>query len=255
MEIDIEQRKAKILEMLNNEGNVKVSELSKLFNISEVTIRIDLQDLESKGLLQRVHGGAVGSYKTYYDMSLKQRSSTNESEKKAIAAKAASMINDNDTVMINSGTTTLFTIRAMSALKNINIVTNSIDIALEASTYKEFNIIMLGGSINSKYQYTYGADAINQLSLYHANKLILSVDGVSGINGYSTYYSDEAEISRRMIAQSDTTIVVADYTKIGRTAFTQISPLNVADHLVTNNKSFLEDISTFSDLGIDLVLV
>ncbi|MBE7063910.1 MAG: DeoR/GlpR transcriptional regulator, partial [Ruminococcaceae bacterium] len=85
MEYNAEQRKEKILELLNESGKVRVSDLSRMFHISEVTIRIDLADLESHGLLSRVHGGAVSSYKNYYNMNFIQRSGTNESEKRAIA--------------------------------------------------------------------------------------------------------------------------------------------------------------------------
>jgi len=94
VEIHIDERKQKILELLTREGRVKVSELSRLFNISEVTVRMDLADLEKKGLLSRVHGGAVSSYRPYYNMSMSQRSSANEAEKKAIAAYSQGTVHD-----------------------------------------------------------------------------------------------------------------------------------------------------------------
>jgi len=255
MEIDIEERKKKILEKLHKEGKVKVTELSQLFNVSEVTIRIDLSDLEEKGLLSRVHGGAVSSYRTYYNMNLNQRSSTNETEKKAIAEYIAGMVGDNETIMMNSGTTTLFTLRALMMRKNLNIVTNSIAIALEAAGCSNFNVILLGGLVNTKYQFTFGEDTLNQLSAYHADKLIMSVDGVTFETGLSTYYNLEAQICRQMLKQANTSIVAADYTKIGRTAFTQIAAVNAVDHIITNKNAPKSEIDNLMSENVSIMLV
>ncbi len=230
-----DDRRKKILELLNRDGSVKVSHLSKLFDISEVTIRTDLADMEYKGLLTRVHGGAVSSYKPYYSMSLNQRMSTNQEQKEVIAAKIAEMIEDNDTIMLNSGTTTLLVFRALPQNLNLSIVTNSISIALEGTSNPNFNIILLGGLINSKYQFTFGDDAIRQLKSYHADKLILSVDGIDTEHGFSTYYDKEAEIDRIMLQQSSVNIVAADHSKFDRCAFTKISDLAVADYIVTDS--------------------
>ena len=229
-----DERRKKILELLNKNGSVRVNELSQTFDISEVTIRTDLADMENKGLLTRVHGGAVSSYKPYYNMSLTQRMSTNQEQKEIIAKKIAGMIEDNDTIMLNSGTTTLLVFRALPTNLNLSIVTNSISIALEGATNSNFNIILLGGLINTKYQFTFGDDAIRQLKSYHADKLILSVDGIDSEHGLSTYYDKEAEIDRIMLEQSSINIVAADNSKFNRRAFTKISELSVADYIVTD---------------------
>jgi len=255
MDINVDERKEKILEMLHNEGKVKVNELSQLFNVSEVTIRIDLSDLEEKGLLSRVHGGAVSSYRTYYNMNLNQRSSTNEAEKKAIVEYIASMVSDNETIMMNSGTTTLFALRALMMRKNLNIVTNSIAIALEAAGCSNFNVILLGGAVNTKYQFTFGDDALSQLSTYHADKLILSVDGVSCEDGFTTYYQQEAEICRQMLKLANTSIVAADFTKIGRTTFTKIASVSSVDHIITNDKAPKSEIENLKSEDINIILV
>ena len=236
MDIRIDERKEKILAMLSREGKVKVSELSRLFNISEVTVRMDLADLEQKGLLSRVHGGAVSSYRPYYNMSMSQRSSANETEKKAIAAYIQGVVHDSDTIMMNAGSTTLFVLRMLAQHKDIKIVTNSIAIALEASNNRNFHVVLLGGSVNTKYQFTYGPDALRQLSTYHADKLIISVDGVDAQMGFSTYYQQEAEICRTMMQRADVRMVAADYTKMGRVAFAQIASVDSVDEIITNKK-------------------
>ena len=248
----LNERKQKILE---KNGAVKVSELSRLFDISEVTVRNYLADMENKGLLSRVHGGAISSYKPYYSMNLNQRLETNQAEKNKIAEIVAQMVEPNDTIMLNSGTTTLLTFRCLPAKYNLNIVTNSISIALEAADNPNFNVILVGGAVNTKYQFTYGTDAVQQLKNYHADKLILSVDGINAEKGFTTYYDKEAEIDRTMIAQSDLCIVAADFTKFGRTAFANVSSSSVADYIVTNQSINKDIYDELSKIGLNIRLV
>lgn len=254
--MDVFERKQKILEILNRDGRVKVNELSALFEISEVTIRMDLADLEAKGLLSRVHGGAVSSYKSYYNMNMQQRLSANQDQKQAIANHIVGMIEEYDTIMINSGTTTLTVFRMFPLNMNLSIVTNSVAIALEAGSNPNFNVVLLGGSVNSKHQFIYGDDAIAQLEKYHADKLILSVDGITPDNGLTTFYNQEVELARIMLSHSATRIVAADSTKLGRTAFARISDIGEADYIITNaDASAQEEITELRQLVPNLITV
>ena len=248
------KRKQKILELLKTNGSVKVTELSDMLNISEVTVRNYLSDLEKKGLLSRIHGGAISSYKPYYSMNMAQRLETNNTEKVDIANKVASMIEPNDTIMLNSGTTTLLTFRKFPYEYNLNIVTNSIAIALEASSNPNYNVILVGGTLNTKYQFSFGADAAAQLRNYHADKFILSVDGIDTENGFTTYYDKESEIDRVMIEQSDKCIVVADFSKFNRSAFVKISDLSSAECIVTNASIDKETLKTLSEAGAKIYI-
>jgi len=252
--MDVDTRKQKILDMLNQNGKVKVSEISEAFNISEVTVRNDFADLESKGLLSRIHGGAISSYKPYYSMNLNQRLQANQEQKSSIAEKVAGMIDENDTIMLNAGTTTLLVLRMIPMRMNLSIVTNSIAIALEAAANPNFNVILLSGSVNSKYQFTYGDDANSQLERYHADKLILSVDGINTDGVISTYYNTEAELDRRMLSRANTNIIAADHTKIGRTAFTEIASLTGDDLIVTNRGVSPDDLELLSSHVSEIVL-
>jgi len=251
----IDERKAKIIELIQENGIVKVAALSEILNISEVTIRSYLTDMEKMGLLTRVHGGAISSYKPYCSMNFNQRLETNQTEKERIASKIADMIEPNDTVMLNAGTTTLLAFRQLPANYNLNIVTNSISIALEASENPNYNITLVGGQVNSKYQFTYGADAAQQLTNYHANKLVLSVDGIDIENGFSTYYSEETPIDKTMINQCDVCIIVADKSKFRRNAFAKISNLDCADFIVTTCKLNSDEVKILKENEITVVNV
>ncbi len=254
--MDVFERKQKILDILHRDGRVKVNDLSALFEISDVTIRMDLADLEAKGLLSRVHGGAVSSYKSYYNMNMQQRLCANQEQKQAIAQHIVGMLEEYDTVMLNAGTTTLTVFRMFPANLTLSIVTNSIAIALEAGNNPNFNVVLLGGAVNSRHQFIYGDDAIAQLEKYHADKLILSVDGISPDSGLTTFYNQEAELDRIMLAHAATRIIAADLTKLGRTAFARISDIGKADYIVTNaDASIQEDIDELRLLVPNVITV
>ncbi|MBR2930190.1 MAG: DeoR/GlpR transcriptional regulator [Clostridia bacterium] len=255
MNTAVEQRRAEMVELLQKRGSVRVAELSRMYGISEVTVRSDLEYLESQGQLTRVHGGAVGTGKLYANMDLSERYMTNAPSKRALASSAAELIENNDTIMINAGTTLAYVLHCIRGKKNISIVTNSIQNALEVASLPGVNVILLGGEIDGKYQFTYGSDTVAQLSEYHANKCILSVDGIDKEDGLTLYYSNEAGIVRGMIKASDEVIVVADATKLGRSAFSRVAKLSDVDILVTGKKEGSAEIAALKKLGAEVIEV
>ncbi len=249
MNIAVEERRAQIIELIQKNGSVRVSDISKMYAVSEVTVRSDLEYLESQGQLTRVHGGAIGTGKLYANMDLSERYMTNAAAKRELAVLAADLINNNDTIMMNAGTTLAYVIKAIQGKKNISIVTNSIQNALELSSYPGVNVILLGGEIDAKYQFTHGADTLAQLERYHANKCIISVDGIHERDGLTLYYANESGIVRRMIEGADEVIVVADGSKLGRNAFSRIAPLSKIDVLVTTGKDGSREIDLLTKMG------
>lgn len=253
-DFSIDERRKNIVEMLNKKGKIKVAELSAYYGISEVTIRNDLDELEKQGLLERVHGGAVTTYRSYYNMDLLERAKTNEIEKRMIAESVSKLICNGDTLMINAGTTTLYVVEYLKDFKNLVIVTNSIAIAQEADRYKNLEIILLGGSINGQYQFTHGDETINQIRKYRVDKLILASDGISAEEGITTGFATEAEIDRQMISRASKTILACDYTKIGRVGFANIEPVESIDYLVTNDSAVQSELKEIASRGIEIIL-
>ncbi len=252
MSFSTEERREEIVALINENGKVKVSELSKRYEISEVSIRHDLEALEQQGHLSRVHGGAVGLNKLYVNMDLNERFKTNASAKKRLAELVASFIEDNDTIIMNAGTTLIYVLRALRGKKNITVVTNSLQNATEAALFSSFNVILLGGELDSKYQFTYGPDALKQLENYHATKCILSVDGISASAGLTLYYSNEAELARKMIDCSGTVIVTADASKIGKNVFARITDAKKTDILITNATDNFTELTELKKLGVKI---
>ncbi len=251
--LTVTERRNKIIELLSESGKVNVNELSEMFGVSGVVIRTDLTELEKMGLLSRVHGGAITSYKSYHDMSLVQRFNTNAPEKECIAKKINEMVKDNDTIMMNAGTTPIFVMRALYE-KKVTIVTNSIALALEGAKNSNFKIILLGGDVDSNYQFTYGVSVIKYLEKYTADMFILSVDGIEADKGISTFYYQEEEICRHMIENSRRTIVVADYSKIGRTAFAEIGEIDKIDILVTSINADSAHLEKLKSKNVEIII-
>ncbi len=247
-----EQRREKIMAEVHEIGKVRVADLSREYKVSEVSVRKDLEALEAEGHLRRVHGGAIALNKLYVNMDLGERYKTNSTAKKHLAELAAEFIEDNDTVFMNAGTTLTYVLRAIKGKKNVSIVTNSIQNATEAASHSSFNVILLGGDVDPKYQFTHGSDAEKQLENYHATKCILSVDGVSADSGLTLYYSNEAALARKMINSATSVIVVADGSKIGREVFARITDAKKMDILITNKTDKREVLSTLEELGVKI---
>ena len=231
LKIDI--RRQAILEQLNREGIVQVAQLSERLGTTPATIRNDLDTLAAEGQLDRIQGGAVRKVKPSEGWS--GIPAPVGQGRRAIAEAVLSAISDGDTSLINSGMTTTAGAEVPRLRKNLNIVTNSLAVANYLAHQADMRLILLGGELNANYGFTYGGDALEQLSRYQPQWSILSVDGVHPEHGITTYHADEAMIDRTMMARAQKTIIVADHRKIGRVGFSHICGVDVGQTLVTDS--------------------
>ena len=250
--METENRRNKILEMISAEGKVKVADLSIYFATSSVTIRNDLTSLENAGLLERVHGGAVGTYKSYLSLSFNDRLNVNLNEKERIAETFSNLVIPGDTMIFNAGSTSLMCARKCFEKSGISIVTNSIVIAGETRMNHVERVILLGGMLDGEYQFTYGDDTINHVNKYMADKLIMSVDGISASGGITTHHHSEVESTKAMMQRASFVIVVADGSKIGRTGFASICPVSEIDLLITDCNAPEEYINELKKTGLEV---
>jgi DeoR/GlpR family transcriptional regulator of sugar metabolism len=232
--LKIDQRRKRIINMLSRDGQVWVSKLSDELGATPVTIRNDLSALEEEGHLERIAGGAIKQVGHIFNGGIKDPKGENQEAKKRIAAAGAELVHDGETLFINSGTTAYYTALELKRHKNLNIVTNSIPIALELGDLPGFRIILLGGEINVHYSFIYGNNALEQLQKFRADKTILSMDGIHVTAGLTTYHAEEAALIRVMMERSGETIVVADQSKLGYESFSFVADLSQVTYLVAN---------------------
>lgn len=254
-ELNISDRRSRIVQMVNKDGKVRVADLSRLFAISEVTIRNDLSELESMDLLERTHGGAVSTNKSYYRLTVQDRMATNKAQKVAIAQAAASMVHEGDTLFLNSGTTAVYIAQSLRGIKNLLILTNSPLIADEIGYSSDVEVILVGGSYNAPLAFTYGDDAVKQIAKYRANKFLFACDGISAAAGVMTYNTHEVYVNRKFMENSSTIIAVADYSKIGRLSRITIDSVGCLDALVTNASADAAELETIAAMGVEIITV
>ena len=248
------ERQQQILEIVRSEGIVRVNELSKLFGVSVLTIRRDLDQLDGKGFLERTHGGAVLRQSMSVEPPYSQKEQANIQEKISIAAKAAELIDEGDTVLVNSGSTTLAVIHALMH-KRVTIMTNNIGAARFAEE-ASFDLLLLGGNYRHQSNSVIGDIGLRALEGVYANKAIIGVDGFSLTYGLTTPIMQEAEMTRRMIEKTvGTVIVVADSSKIGVVSNFKTADVHRISYLVTDRRgeSILSD-SELRESGVTLVL-
>jgi DeoR family transcriptional regulator of aga operon len=232
------ERRSEILRELENLQKVFVTDLCAKYNVSEVTIRKDLHELENRKLLIRIHGGAMRNLRNESDddVSIYRKQLYSFKEKKAIGKLAASLINEEDTIILDSGTTTLEIAKNLNSYHNLTIITNALNIAIELLKYKRFNIFLLGGQVRDLSQSTVGPIAESTLKHFYYDKLFLGVDSISIEKGISTPNIEEAYINQSMMSIAKETIAVFDSSKFNKRSFAFIAPVNQIHTIVTDNK-------------------
>lgn len=247
LKIDI--RRSKIMDQLRLNGKVSVAQLADELKTTSVTIRNDLSALEREGYLTRVQGGAVRSNRMQRGFSV-AGADKNVLQKQALAQEVSRIVSDGETLFINSGTTTYHVALALKEKKYLNIVTNSLVIAMELGNIPTFNVLLLGGEMNATYGFTYGGDAQDQLCRYQADWAILSVDSVSAKGGVTTYHPEEAIIDRLMMTNARRQLVVATGEKIGKMGFSRICDCDARTHLITDSSCDKEALQELKERGV-----
>lgn len=246
-------RQKKIHLLLSREGVVSVAELTQMFGVSELTIRRDLDALSRKGLLERTHGGAVSTQHMSVEPLYSHKGTIRKREKEAIGAAAAELAQDGDTLLINSGSTTLEVIRNLRH-KKVRVITSNAGAIAEA-VGSEMEVILLGGRYRPQSNSIVGALAHLSLQQVYGNKAFIGVDGISLKYGLTTPALGEAEIARQMIERTPgPVIVVADHSKLRVVSNFLTAPVEKVDVLVTDDKIDGDTKAGFEKMGVEIIV-
>jgi DeoR/GlpR family transcriptional regulator of sugar metabolism len=229
----VAERHKRIVDLVNDRTSIRVTELSKIFSVTEETIRRDLEKLEKENLLMRSHGGAVSIEKDPSETSYLEREITNATEKKTIARVAVRSIVAGDQIVLDASTTAWYVAKELPDMP-LTVVTNSIKVAIELSKKEQIKVISTGGSLLSNSLSFVGPLAERSISLYHVNKAFISCKGVHLEKGLSDSIEAQALIKKQMMDIADETILMVDSSKFGTQAFSHISPLEKVDRVITD---------------------
>jgi DeoR family transcriptional regulator of aga operon len=216
-------------------GRVSISDLRDRLGVSEVTIREDLKHLERRGELTRIRGGAVVARNDTMEMSLEETSTTNRAEKMAIAARAAAMIEDGQTIIIDVGSTTTEMAKALSPnLSRVVVITNGLNIALILEALPGVSVIVTGGTLRPLQHSLVAPMGTLLLDQLKADIAFLGCNGVDPVRGFTNSNIAEAEIKQAMVRSAAKSVFLADHDKIGQVASAFVADISGADLLITD---------------------
>lgn len=256
--MNIEERQNQILEHIAEHGEIRIQDICDHFDVSDMTARRDLNDLDRRGLLRRIHGGAIAGLGRSYEPAFQTRSGKNDQEKLAIGSAAAELIFDGDSIALDVGTTTLEVARQLEEKRNLTIVTNCLQIANllvdSLSLEVDARLIITGGIVRPRELSMIGNIPENAYRNFHTDKAFIGIGGIDLENGLTEYNIEDSQIKRILLENAGEKIVVADSTKFGVTTFNTVAPLTAVDTIVTDAGAPQGMVDSIRSLGINVIL-
>lgn len=258
-QLSAHERRERIARKIHERNRVQVSELMEEFGLTDTSIRRDLSILEEKGLIRRVHGGAVSTNEGLHSSVLEERIAQRGVEKRRMGAAAAAYIQSHEVIFLDTGTTVLHVARSIPEsirrLGTLRIVTNSTLLLDEIGMWATPNLILLGGIYLPEHWATVGPEVLDSLRQYSAQHAFLSCDGLTLQGGITTAHPLIAQAGREMAHRSEQVIVLADHTKLGRSGFVPIMPVSEIDVLITDSGAPEDILAALRGSGVEVVVV
>lgn len=245
-------RMSRILTLLEASGTILIQELVTTFAVSEMTIRRDLDQLEKLGSLRRIHGGAIKILSGSYEPPFAVRVERQATEKARIAVAVSELIQDRDTLVLDGGSTGLAIAKVLSS-RELTICTPSFRVAEVLRESQGITLLLTGGKFRHGEESLSGAAAIATFALHRFDKYVMTVSGLDARSGCTEWNVEDAEIKRAALRVSQTTIVAADSTKVGKTAFAHICEMKDISVLVSDSNLKKESKSQLSACGIEIL--
>jgi DeoR/GlpR family transcriptional regulator of sugar metabolism len=229
-----EERRTQILQMVRSAGRVRVNELATHFNTSAVTIRNDLNALHQRGLVFRSHGGAVLPDTILRESPVHERLKAHAEEKRRIGAMAATLINDGETIILDSGTTTLEIARQIKKKQGVQVITNGVNIAAELLDARDIQLFIVGGTVRGESASISGRFTEEMFAQFAADKMFLSGAGCDLDFGVSGANLEETMVNQAMLRISREIILVADASKFSKRSMSRITHFSEIDTVISD---------------------
>lgn len=247
------ERRNLIYEKLQIEKKVVVGELSQLFHVSEETIRRDLDRLEKEGLVIKSYGGAVINDNTSIDLPFNIRKKHNVPGKQKIADLIVDFVKDGEHIMLDPSSTAVFIAKALKKKDQLTVVTNSIEVMLELSDMKDWNIISPGGDLKDGMLALVGPKTIEGIGAYCVEKTIISCKAFDIEKGFSDSSEDFAYAKQKMLHSARERILAVDSSKFGKSAFCKVGDLKDIDIIVTDKKPDIDTLEKLEDAKVKCI--
>jgi DeoR family transcriptional regulator of aga operon len=252
------QRRAQIAELVRQSGAVRVAELAERFQVSEVTIRNDLVQLEKQGQIIRDRGGALPldhARELTSLLAVEQRSQLQIAEKQRIARAAAQLVSPGDTILMDAGTTVVEMAPHLAGITPLTVVTNALNVALAVAARTDAQVILLGGNLSRESSSTLGSIAEHTLAELLVQKAFLGTQAFDLEHGFTDTTLEIAQIKRAMIKAARRVILLTDSSKLGQSGFIKVAPLTAVQTLITDTSLPDEARAALEGLGVEVVLV
>lgn len=250
------ERQKMIFDALKDHGRVRIDDLVETIGVSAVTIRNDLAQLEQSHVLRRIRGGAIAAFPSRHDSVDDLSMPTRSKEKERIVVHAATMIRDGETVFMSSGSTAeLLAAHIPASIRDLVVVTNSINVARILSGHEGVTVIVTGGTLRPKSTSLVAPLGDVLLREINADLALLSASGVHETRGFTNSSWAEAEVTKAMVRAAKRVVFMADYTKINHIASARIVELGRADALITNKAAPVDFIKAARQKGLELIAV
>jgi DeoR family transcriptional regulator of aga operon len=245
------ERLRAILNLIDTETTTAVEDLAKALSVSSATVRRDLSQLASQGLVLRSHGGAVRVDRGY-ELPIRYRETTQASEKRRIGQLAAELVQDGAVVGFTGGTTTMEVSRALAMRPNLTVVTNALNIGAELALRPNIRLVVTGGIARTASFELSGPPAERAIEDYNIDVAFVGVDGVDPVSGCTTHNDSEALTNAALVRRAARVVVVADHTKLGQIRFAKICPIHAVDVLVTDSGAPDDQLDSFGAAGVEV---
>jgi DeoR family transcriptional regulator of aga operon len=249
-----EERRTQILQIVRTAGRVRVNDLASRFSTSAVTIRNDLDELHQRGMVLRSHGGAVLPDTILRESPVRERLNANSDEKRRIGAMAATLINDGETIILDSGTTTLEIARQIKRKRGLHVITNGVNIAAELLDARDVQTFMIGGTVRGESASISGRFSEEMFDQFSADKLFLGGAGCDLGFGVSGANLEETMVNRAMMRIAREIILVADASKFSKRSMSRIAPFAEIDTVISDARLGEEIQEKLRLLGCNLLL-
>ena len=250
----IAERRKYILDSIVRDGLVKVADLASSLGVTQTTIRKDLNHLEQEGLLYRAYGSALPTTIPVMDINLNNKKLINFEAKQRIARAAATMIEENDSIILSSGSSIAIFAESLKAKGRLNVVTTAVNISMHLGDVQGVTVMQVGGILYSNTLSVVGNDAIQAIKSVYCSKLFIGVDGFSLDHGITCGTVEEAELTQQMINSAAQTIVLADSSKLGKRGFARICSIDKISVIITDSGLPEESRRLIEALGVRVVI-